>query len=63
VDGRGVESKYEQEISSFRNCLDRLWGTPNLPYNEYWGFYQPVVKRPRREANHSYSSSVEVMNV
>ena len=31
-DGGGIESRWGD---IFRNCLDRPWGPPSLPYNEY----------------------------
>jgi hypothetical protein len=38
---------------------DRLWGPPNLLYNEYRELF-PGIKRPGREADHSPPTSAEV---
>jgi hypothetical protein len=38
---------------------DRLWGPPNLLYDEYRGLFLGV-KRPGREADHSPRTSAEV---
>jgi hypothetical protein len=40
---------------------DRLWGLPSLLFNGYGGRdLSPAVKGPRREADHSHSSSANV---
>jgi hypothetical protein len=39
---------------------DRLWSLPGLPLLP--GLLYPTVNRPGREADHSLSSSAEVMN-
>jgi hypothetical protein len=41
---------------------DRFWGPPNLLSNGYRCVIFPGVKRPRREADHSPPSNVEVKN-
>jgi hypothetical protein len=42
---------------------DRLWGPPNLLASGYRRLIPWVVKRPRREADHSPPSTAEVKNV
>jgi hypothetical protein len=42
---------------------ERLWGPLSLPYSWYRGTLSLRVKRPRREADHSPSWSVEVKNM
>jgi hypothetical protein len=44
----------------FRACPDRPWGPPSLLYNGYQVFLRGKV-RPGRAADHSRTSSVEVM--
>jgi hypothetical protein len=48
-------------ICSSPHRPDRLWGSPNLLSNRYWGLLPRGVKRPGRESNHSPPESVEVM--
>jgi hypothetical protein len=48
----------ERRSFAFPQSPDLLWGPANLPNNEYgWLF-----RRPKREADHSPPSSVEVKN-
>jgi hypothetical protein len=58
----GVRVTVGSRIFSSPRRPDRLWGTPNLLSNGYWGS-SPGVKRPRREADHSPSPSTEVKKI
>jgi hypothetical protein len=53
------ESRWGREILTSQCSPDRLWGPPSLLSNGYWENF-PVVKRPRREADHSPPASAEV---
>jgi hypothetical protein len=51
--GVGVQVPVVSRIFSCPHRPDRLWGTPGLLSNGYWGALSQVVKRPRREGDHS----------
>jgi hypothetical protein len=57
LDDRGVGVQVPVGVRIFTSPRrpDRLWGSPNLLCNGYWG-----VKRPGREADHSPPTTAKV---
>jgi hypothetical protein len=59
----GFTSQQRKEISSLRQRLDWLWGSPTVPSNGYRGVLLfPRGKGPRHEPGHSSKSRSEVRN-
>ena len=48
-------------VFSFPNCPNRVWGPPSAQLSGYQNSFS-VKKRPKRDADHSHTSSVEVNN-
>jgi hypothetical protein len=61
--GVGVRVPLGSRIFSAPCRPDRLWGPPNLLYNEYRALYPRGVKRQGREADHSPPTSAEVKQI
>jgi hypothetical protein len=57
LEGLVIESRWGE---IFRTCPDRPWGPPSLLYSGYRVFPGGKV-RPGRDADHSPTSSAEVM--
>jgi hypothetical protein len=58
--GVGVRDPEGSRIFSSPQRPDRLWGSPSLISNGYWGGLSPGVKRQWREAENSLPTSAEV---
>jgi hypothetical protein len=57
----GVRVPVEVRIFTSPSRPDRLWGPPNLLFNEYGDSF-PLLKGPGREADHSPPTSTEIKN-
>jgi hypothetical protein len=59
TNGSGVGVPVGTRIVTSLCRLDRLWRSPSLLYNGYWGL-SPGVKQPGPEVDHSLPTSAEV---
>jgi hypothetical protein len=62
LDDRGSIFSRDKRFFSCPQCQDRLWGPPSLLFNGYRGVLSTGVKRERRQADDSPSSSAEIKN-
>jgi hypothetical protein len=65
LDDRAIQVRSPAEATDFSSNLlspDRLWVSPSLLSNGYQGSFPGGKARPGRDADHSSTSSAEVVN-
>jgi hypothetical protein len=59
----GIATRGEANNSQPHSIQTGLWGPPSPLFNGCWGSFPRVLKCPGREAERSFPSTAEIMNV